>query len=178
MSNQFQNTLAVHCAAVLTKLKASNLVNLNLETNTTLYDDIKSLNKSKTLACEILKENDNKVLLLIYNKKLLRKLINKKDNKQFLDTYNYHYKTLNEALIVLKERMRNTEFPHEIGIFLDYPKEDIIGYIEHKKCLYTGYWKVYSHVNEKKCIFEAISNSKKKLLKMINNGNGILNLIK
>ena len=102
MSNQFQNTLAVHCAAVLTKLKASNLVNLNLETNTTLYDDIKSLNKSKTLACEILKENDNKVLLLIYNKKLLRKLINKKDNKQFLDAYNYHYKTLNEALIVLK----------------------------------------------------------------------------
>ena len=178
MSNQFQNTLALHCSAVLTNLKASNLVNLNISNNNKLYDDIALLNKSMTIACEILKETEKNILLLIYNKKLLRKIINNKDNKIFLSNYNYQYKTLEEALGELKNRMKNEVFPHEIGIFLDYPKEDIIGYIEHKQCLYTGYWKVYSQVDEKKCLFEAITNSKKKLLEMMNNGNGILNLIK
>ncbi len=48
---------------------------------------------------------------------------------------------------MLKERMQGYEFPHEVGIFLDYPIEDILGYIEHegKNCQVSGYWKVYSN---------------------------------
>lgn len=37
------------------------------------------------------------------------------------------------------------EFPHEIGLFLGYPPEDVCGFIENKaegyKCI--GQWKVY-----------------------------------
>ena len=37
------------------------------------------------------------------------------------------------------------EFPHEIGLFLGYPPEDVYGFIENKadgfKCV--GCWKVY-----------------------------------
>lgn len=38
------------------------------------------------------------------------------------------------------------EFPHEVGLFLGYPPEDVEGFIENKarSCKITGYWKVYS----------------------------------
>lgn len=38
-------------------------------------------------------------------------------------------------------------FPHEIGVFLDYPLADVIGFIEHggKNCKCCDVWKVYSN---------------------------------
>ena len=38
------------------------------------------------------------------------------------------------------------EFPHEVGLFLGYPPEDVEGFIENKacSCKLTGYRKVYS----------------------------------
>lgn len=42
------------------------------------------------------------------------------------------------------------EFPHEIGLFLGYPVEDVKGFIKNKadraKCV--GCWKVYGDLNE------------------------------
>ena len=39
----------------------------------------------------------------------------------------------------------NAEYPHEIGIFLGYPLEDVVGFIENRGWNYTccGYWKAY-----------------------------------
>ena len=40
-------------------------------------------------------------------------------------------------------------FPHEIGFFLGYPYEDVLGFIEHegRNCLAIGPWKVYAHLD-------------------------------
>ena len=40
------------------------------------------------------------------------------------------------------------EFPHEIGFFLGYPYEDVIGFIDNhgQNCLASGLWKVYGDV--------------------------------
>lgn len=40
------------------------------------------------------------------------------------------------------------EFPHEIGFFLDYPTEDVLGFIgnEGRNYLAVGPWKVYSNL--------------------------------
>lgn len=37
------------------------------------------------------------------------------------------------------------EFPHEIGVFLDYPLADVVGFIQNrgKNSTFTGYWKSY-----------------------------------
>ena len=65
---------------------------------------------------------------------------------KLLKRYGYHGGTEGEALEVLRERVcRSENFPHEIGLFLGYPLEDVIGFIENagknSKC--TGYWQVY-----------------------------------
>ena len=39
-------------------------------------------------------------------------------------------------------------FPHEMGVLLGYPVEDVRGFMEQngQNALYQGYWKVYAHV--------------------------------
>ena len=52
-------------------------------------------------------------------------------------------------------RRNRGEFPHEMGILLGYPSEDVSGFIEHKgrDFLYSGYWKVYGNLQEKLKLF-------------------------
>lgn len=48
----------------------------------------------------------------------------------------------------------NDSFPHEVGVFLGYPIEDVIQFEEcqGKCCRYCGYWKSYCNPEEaKKC---------------------------
>ena len=59
--------------------------------------------------------------------------------------------TLSKILYSVSGRYRehmegNGDFPHEIGLLLGYPPEDVIGFIENRgqNPLYIGYWKVYS----------------------------------
>ena len=49
------------------------------------------------------------------------------------------------AIERLKDRLSGGQFPHEIGVFLDYPLADVKGFIENggKNCKCCGCWKVY-----------------------------------
>lgn len=51
-----------------------------------------------------------------------------------------------KSIACLVRRVReNAEFPHEIGLFLGYPPEDVQGFIQHnaEDFKYAGLWKVY-----------------------------------
>ena len=47
------------------------------------------------------------------------------------------------------------EFPHEVGLFLSYPPEDVKGFIDHRangfKC--AGLWKVYGDEEKARSLF-------------------------
>lgn len=47
------------------------------------------------------------------------------------------------------------EFPHEVGLFLSYPPEDVKGFIAHRandfKC--AGLWKVYGNEEKARSLF-------------------------
>ena len=62
-----------------------------------------------------------------------------------------------EILLSQLERRFETgkDFPHEIGLFLGYPPSDVRGFIEKgaRRAKLTGYWKVYSNVEEAKKTF-------------------------
>ena len=58
-----------------------------------------------------------------------------------------------DCIARLKERLsEGNGFPHEIGLFLGYPPEDVRGFIQNKALGHkvTGYWKVYG--DEKKAL--------------------------
>ena len=46
----------------------------------------------------------------------------------------------------LRSRIEMDSFPHEIGVFLDYPLDDVIAFIMNKgeNCPLTGCWKAYT----------------------------------
>ena len=72
----------------------------------------------------------------------------------------YQGKSCEQCVARLMHRLREgQEFPHEVGLFLGYPPEDVEGFIENKarSCKLTGYWKVYSDEEKAKKIFAKYS---------------------
>ena len=65
---------------------------------------------------------------------------------RILKRYGYTCERSDRCVAELVIRMREQkEFPHEVGLFLGYPPEDVHGFIENRaqcaKCI--GAWKVY-----------------------------------
>ena len=52
---------------------------------------------------------------------------------------------------------RQEEFPHEVGLFLSYPPEDVAGFIANnaRRCKCSGLWKVYGDEARAKRMFRA-----------------------
>lgn len=66
--------------------------------------------------------------------------------------------------------LHQIDFPHEMGLILGYPVEDVRGFIENngQNYLYSGYWKVYENLKEKLELFksyEAVMNEQVYMLK-------------
>lgn len=102
----------------------------------------------------------NRDIVLLYREDQMEDHLNQDDNAEFLKQYGYEGGTLKQYLQYLSERIsfyynKSQEFPHETGVFLGYPLEDVKGFIEHegKNCSYIGYWKVYSDVERAKQMF-------------------------
>lgn len=61
---------------------------------------------------------------------------------------------------MIKKLREEPDFPHEIGLFLGYPLEDVKGFIENKadssKC--SGCWKVYGNEQKALKLFEKYEN--------------------
>lgn len=103
---------------------------------------------------EIQKTGDS-VVILFYNEKTLMYTFFDKANLVFLQNFGYRSNmTINESLEHLKERFKNG-CPHEIGIFLGFPIEDVKVFIEDpsRECLLCGYWRVYTNLEKAKIKF-------------------------
>ena len=79
----------------------------------------------------------------------------------------------------LSERIRcSGEFPHEIGVFLDYPLEDVVGYIENRgdRALCAGCWKAYSNADEAQRRFALYRKCREVYLRCYRKGFGVARL--
>ena len=84
-------------------------------------------------------------LVLIYRKELLARALCCDEACSLLKEYGYPLHDVDACLECLREKFCSG-FPHEIGLFLDYPPEDVRGFIENrqaKKLSCPYYWKVY-----------------------------------
>ncbi len=96
-------------------------------------------------------------LFYVFHRGKLEQILSDSQNYAFLRERGYVYSTAGEALRELKRRMEGEEdFPHEVGLFLGYPLEDVRGFIEDKcggTFISCGYWKVYGEVAEREKLF-------------------------
>lgn len=85
-----------------------------------------------------------RALVYAYRPAYLREDLRREGAAEILCARGYIAWDPDQCLWHLRERLAASRpFPHEIGLFLGYPPEDVRGFIEKKRCKYTGLWKVY-----------------------------------
>ncbi len=177
MSRHLAELLALHSSPAICGLKTSNLICIDYDES--IYKEIEDLNVlHPKLRFYVLKKSKTKVLILVYRKNVFNRLINKKSHIEYLNNLGYNTMSIESMLSDLKERLKGDEFPHEIGVFLGYDLDDIKSFISGKECIYVGYWKVYSNLEEKKELFNKYTRCKNIVLNLINKGYPIENFMR
>ena len=102
-------------------------------------------------------EGEEYVLVLFYRARRLARYVKRADARMLLSACGYDADApLGELLREVQRRMEiKKSFPHEIGLFLGYPPEDVRGFIEHhgRDCALAGYWKVYGNPEVARALF-------------------------
>jgi hypothetical protein len=162
--------LGIQCGITFAGIKPASLFAIRKNERVPLNYYIKSFYK-KGFRFVTMREKNNRALLYVYNQNKLRDVLFQAENRQFLNESGYQYKTVGQAVCQLKAKIRNNfDFPHEIGVFLGYPLEDVKGFIADpdKGVLLGGYWKVYGNCELKARQFriyrECAESIKQKLL--------------
>ncbi len=94
-----------------------------------------------------LKKESDRILFFVYDKSLIEKVLADKKSKIYLESKGYCTEKGVESCLslLLHKLMYLKDFPHEVGLFLGYPLEDVIGFEERRcECILSGFWKVYS----------------------------------
>ena len=141
--------------------------------------ELKDLNKKlnvRGVYVEALLWRKETVLIYTYRKAFLERDLQKEEVRKLLASYGYRECDIISCLERLKERLTKYDcFPHEIGIFLGYPLEDVIGFITHKgkDCKLCGIWKVYGNVAEAGAMFQKLKKCSDIYVRVFHEGRSI-----
>ena len=146
-------TIVQFCAPTLAGIKAGNLFTDHQGDPDSLIADLQMLNEllaDKGVHFEVMKRGEGVVLVYAYRKHQLEAILGDQEVQNFLRQYGYADFEIEPCLLWLKERLMQEDFPHDIGVFLDYPLADIKAFIQNKgcNCPCTGCWKAYTNVPE------------------------------
>lgn len=141
--------LVEQCAPTLASLKTGTLFGViedDCEEVKRQVELWQSLLSPKGIILTVLRCRRGRSLIYMGRVSQLRRDLSQPEAAKLLRHCGYRAGSESEALEKLRERVCSCErFPHEIGLFLGYPLEDVLGYIQNagknSKC--TGYWKVY-----------------------------------
>ncbi len=151
--------LVKHCSPTLAGLKIGNLFSVAYESREEMYNAIRNINRRlsiKGLRMIPIRYKAGKALLYLYRPSLLEECLADEEAMKLMHEKGYGQLTSSQCIILLISRVMNSdEFPHEIGLFLGYPPEDVRGFIENQAHNYncSGCWKVYGNAEKARCIF-------------------------
>ncbi len=149
-----------HCSPTMAGLKTGSLFSCPAEDSDTLAKDIRSLNKRlvpRGVRIIPLKVTKQRALIYMYRPARLKEDLSCEAAEEILSEKNYPIGQMEQCIVELTRRLKAQEaFPHEIGLFLGYPPEDVDAFMKKgaagAKC--TGMWKVYGDVEAAQCRFE------------------------
>lgn len=172
--------LLLQCAPMIAGLKASNLLIIASENEA---DARRILNGTK-ISCARLARMDKKTTMLIYHEKWVKEYLASREVSDLLRVLGYEGKGFYEVLHSVRKKYRSYmkkegEFPHELGLLLGYPAEDVKGYMDNKgrNYLCTGYWQVYADPAAKLNLFQKFELARERLIRAIFDGKEIQELI-
>ena len=152
--------LVEHCSPTLASLKTANLLRCCCPDRMKMRECVTYWNQQfsqKGIRMMILKEWKEMTLIYLYRPERLKEDLSNSAARELLIQLGYQEFNPDSALLHLKHRMKEEkQFPHEIGIFLGYPLEDVTGFLENEGKNYScrGLWKVYGDAGKAQCIFQ------------------------
>lgn len=180
----FEMSIAYHLAPAMLGIKPACLMSMAREDGC-LNENIEKFNSkaaAKGLKLEVLCECKSRKLLFLYSEKLLSKQLADERVKALLGSFGYtEDMELDGYIGRLAERITSSgDFPHEVGLFLGYPVDDVTGFIENKgkNYLLCGYWKVYSDEDRARRIFDNYDKCRNYLCKKLHQGENIFQALK
>ena len=146
-------------APTLAGIKTGSLFPCPCENREDLLADIRRLNRllvPKGLCLLPIRFLEGQALLYLYRPAELRRDLQDALASELLRQAGYANESCARCVAQLIRRFRESgEFPHEVGLFLGYPPEDVKGFIDHRangfKC--AGLWKVYGDEAKAQALF-------------------------
>ena len=177
---QVENQFVLQCAPLIAGLKMSNLFIIRKNHLRRLC----ALLQNSGIRCRVLYLDGDKLTVLLYNPAMLAIYMRNKRVTTILMENGYEQFDLESILLEFGRRYRsyrteNKSFPHELGLLLGYPIDDVEGFIKNdgKNCLYTGFWKVYANVPAKRNLFRRFECAREELMKQIRQGKKVEQVI-
>lgn len=172
--------LALQCAPLLTGIKISNLLIVNKANKESVIE----MFQDTALSYYVFYESEQKVTFYLYEEAAVSSYLQEttvREAMKQLGCEASELETILQDISVKYQSYMKSEgaFPHELGLLLGYPAEDVVGFIvnEGKNYLYTGYWKVYANVHETVHLFEQFKQAKEKVIRMVAKGISIHHIL-
>ena len=161
MTITLETELVRQCAPTLAGLKAASLFRFVFRPGDSPFAQIGEIQRSlepKQIRLEVLSYDciRKSALLYVYRPHRLSILLQDPESSSFLKRQGYEGSTCQEILDQMALRLaRRDPFPHEIGILLDYPLEDVKAYMAstRDKGVCSGCWKAYGNRERAACYF-------------------------
>lgn len=155
-----EDLLIRNCSPTLAGIKPGNLFSCGYPTQQALLQYIRRLNRTlvpKGVRVVVLRAREGRALIYVFRYSAIEKMLRNGQAAEILSDRGYSQLRVEPCICRLLGRCQDeSEFPHEIGLFLGYPPEDVKGFIENKACNQkcTGCWKVYGDPDSAQKLFE------------------------
>lgn len=175
-----ETQIALQCAPLISGLKVSNLLIISAEDEAL----VRVILRRSGISFFRLLRTGEKVTFLLFRKNPLEAYLKQQEVEVMLAEAGYAELSLGNILSTFQKRYAHYmsaggRFPHEMGLLLGYPAEDVKGFVENegKNFLYSGYWKVYADVEEKRRLFQKFENAKETVIQLLSYGVGIQDIL-
>lgn len=153
--------LVQYGSPTLAGIKTGNLFTCPFTDRVETMQEMRRLNRAlvpRGLRILPLRYSAKRVLVYLYRPDRLEKDLSSREASELLERAGYRHENANQCVIELIHRLNDleSEFPHEIGLFLSYPPEDVRGFIDHREagCKLIGTWRVYGDADRARKIFD------------------------
>ena len=152
---KLERGLVAHCAPTLASLKTGSLFNAVHGEDESVEQQVEQINRQlepRGVRLAVLRRGQKGSLIYVFRPRDLDRDLSRSDVADFLHRCGYEKAECSDSAVCrLCQRLREQkDFPHEIGVFLGYPLEDVEAFIENggKNAECTGCWQVYCNEEE------------------------------
>lgn len=181
---QFERALAYHCAPALAGIKPADLfswLGTWEETGAMLARFSGELGRTGVRFCLLCRRRE-RCLIMVYRPERLAGQLAQEDVRAILRRDGYPVDGGTEVMLehLGREMVRENGFPHEVGLFLGYPAEDVEGFRRNggRGYRYCGLWKVYSDVEWARRRFEQYDLCRRGLCRQVQAGRHLAQMLR